>query len=243
MGRKRDERVAKSRKRDESLNLIRSLNSAALRGDLEEVKHLISSGVDIKEGGSAAVNYAIMEGHTEVVKLLVSAGEIMYSHVYPLRTAAERGHLDVIKFVISVVDSSENESILRNRATLKNDVAVSAVLSGQIEIAKFMVSVGVEVSELCKRWLIHHLAGTGQLDAVKYLVSLGADINTVDDDDNYPVKVAATNGQAETVRYLIDSGGMYDDDDIFELMKHMQKTRRSKEETLMLIDMMMVNKE
>lgn len=244
MGRKSEMRIFNE--------LLDQLDTAVGKGDLEEVKRLVSLGADIKERWGA-ISSAIRFGHTEIVKYLVSAGASLGNYLFvqdSLKRAAADGHIDVIKLVVSIIVDAElttqdvNYPVRKqNCVNIMNAIATSAVTNGHLEIVKFIVSAGAEISELCKSWVIQLTSAHGQLDSVKYLVSLGADITTPDDHGNYPVKCSAQNGEAEIVRYLIASGGLYEEDDIFDLMKNLQKTCRSREETLTLIDMMIVGTE
>ena len=58
----------------------------------------------------------------------------------------------------------------------------------------------------------HHVAPTGMLAAVKYLVEeLWANVNAVDHDGNSVVHNAASRGDTEMVRYLLEGCGREED--------------------------------
>ena len=48
---------------------------------------------------------------------------------------------------------------------------------------------------------------------MEHLVSLGADVNKVKNDGGTPLRVAAWNGQLDTVKYLISEGAVVDKQD------------------------------
>ena len=90
-----------------------SLINAIEVGDLEEVKLLISRGVNVNEkdnSGWTPLHFASRNGHLEVMKLLISeaksvgidiVNEKNNSGCTPLQSASANGHLGVMKLLIS----------------------------------------------------------------------------------------------------------------------------------------------
>jgi ankyrin repeat protein len=85
----------------ESLDLI----AASSKGDLDRVKQLLAQGgIRVNFDRGAALNNAASEGHTEVVKLLLSAGANVNlasrSGFTPLASAAYAGYGNIVRLLI-----------------------------------------------------------------------------------------------------------------------------------------------
>ncbi|MGX3011388.1 ankyrin repeat domain-containing protein [Helicobacter sp. 23-1044] len=89
-------------------NYDRDLISAAVVGDLNEVKSLISKGADVNmkdEFGGTVLMKASMYGHFEIVKFLVSKGANVNAKdgilgFTALMSASIEGHFEVVKFLV-----------------------------------------------------------------------------------------------------------------------------------------------
>ncbi len=93
-----------------------SLNYAVQNGQKEMVCFLINNGasLDTTEPERNPLFSAIYDGHTEIAEILVNAGidtSVKYTGKYmknmgALEFAKERGHLDIIKYIESVMDNA-----------------------------------------------------------------------------------------------------------------------------------------
>lgn len=71
---------------------------AAGNGDLIAVQTFLDAGMDVNEGGSAAIGLAAGRGKTEMVKLLLSKGSKPTSNA--LQYARTRGYQDIEKILV-----------------------------------------------------------------------------------------------------------------------------------------------
>ena len=82
------------------------LVKAAAKGRADKIQKLIAKGVDVNVENSAAVFVAATNGHTELVRLLVSAGGRVNERIgtgdgpTPVWGAASSGHADVIELLL-----------------------------------------------------------------------------------------------------------------------------------------------
>ena len=123
-------------------------------------EYLVSLGANISAHNDNAVIYASKNGHLDVVKYLVSMGANIRNADYAVISASMGGHLDVVKYLVS--------------------------LGADKDCAVEWASMG------------------GHLDVVKYLVSMRANIHA---DNNCAVRYASANGHLDVVKYLVELGG------------------------------------
>ena len=116
------------------------LLDAAFAGEIGAVKQLIAIGVDVnwpdEELGDKALHRAAMEGHVEIMRLLMDNGaDINAADAFgerPLHYAADAGHMEAVRQLIergaqvNAVDSDHRTA------------ADSATSEGHAEIARFL---------------------------------------------------------------------------------------------------------
>ncbi|MBU1426529.1 MAG: ankyrin repeat domain-containing protein [Gammaproteobacteria bacterium] len=73
--------------------------TAAGNGDMTAVQLFLDAGMDVNEGGSAAIGVAAGRGKTEMVKFLLSKGSKATSNA--LQYARTRGHKDVEQLLVA----------------------------------------------------------------------------------------------------------------------------------------------
>ena len=105
--------------------------------------------------------------------------------------AAENGHLEVVKYLVS----------LGVESNYLNNAFDSAASNGHIETVKYFISIGVDDFKY-NNFGLSSAASNGKLEMVKYLVSLGA-YNSKHDSI---VRGAAINGHLDVVKYLVSVG-------------------------------------
>ena len=73
--------------------------TAAGNGDMTAVQLFLDAGMDVNEGGSAAIGVAAGRGKTEMVKFLLAKGSKATSNA--LQYARTRGHKDIEQMLVA----------------------------------------------------------------------------------------------------------------------------------------------
>ncbi len=141
---------------------------------------------------------AAMNGHLEVVKYLISLNHYDDDYTLALEGAAGRGHLDVVKYLVS------------QGVNIHNNAMESAVEGGRLNVIQYLLSEGVEYTD---RWLLL-AARYGRLNAVKYFVELGGNVQA---DNNRAIQDAVANGDINMIKYLISAGADFRTNQILRL--------------------------
>ncbi|ARF08106.1 ankyrin repeat protein [Catovirus CTV1] len=133
----------------------------------------------------------IINGDLEGVKKFVSENNINKN--YAIQLASSFGHLDIVKYFISIEADISSEKYYPVRTASSN---------GHLNILKHFVSLGADI-RICDDYAVRWSAERGHLEVVKYLVSLGANIKAFDD---YAIYWSSSNEQFDVVIYLIKVG-------------------------------------
>ncbi|KAI5850173.1 ankyrin repeat-containing domain protein, partial [Morchella snyderi] len=161
------------------------LQTAVRQNDIETVKRLIAMGADVNQPNKnrlSCLATAISERNPDIVKLLLESGVSLdtpsgLENIYPLRFAAQTGHLGIVKALLdhgAEVDAQSGEG--SNRGT-----ALYGALAGrQAEAVKLLIQRGadplvrVEGNEVCLEAAVY----TGAREFVDLFLSKGANPNT-----------------------------------------------------------------
>ncbi len=141
-----------------------SLRKAAKRGNLDDVRRLISEGADVDDRdsrGNTPIYYAAVEGHASVVEALARAdADIDVTNSFgstPLHVASRRGHCDVIRVLAAHGADLNVSNLPGGNRNVRGDAFSGAALpglkrgtplekaarSGKFEAVKCLVEVGV----------------------------------------------------------------------------------------------------
>lgn len=113
-------------------------------GNLEELKKLDYTRIDIHDRKEHAFRMACGNGHLEVVKYLIWLGEnghkrinihAMFNHAFRLACHAE--HLDVADYLISLYSTYDQITMTEDCGT----VFYSACLRKQVNVVKYLISI------------------------------------------------------------------------------------------------------
>ena len=80
---------------------------------------------------------------------------------------------------------------------------VEACKSGDLEVVKYLVSQGANVTDDNNNYAVQVASMNGHLEVIKYLVSQGADVTSY---NNWALRYASKNGHLEVVKYLVSQG-------------------------------------
>ncbi len=184
---------------------------SARAGNLEVVKLFVQAGMDVNNSrqadtGFAALHYAALYGHLEVVKYLVGRGASLTlnsnSGDTPLHYAAT-GHLAVVKYLVEKGARASGPTNNRGETPLYN-----AVRNGHLAVVKYLVEKGTNVTtaNIYDNSPLHYAAQNGYLAVVKYLVEKGASFTLTNNRGETPLHDAVSHGHLAVVKYLVEKG-------------------------------------
>ncbi len=174
------------------------IHDAAKAGDLVKVEKLLTKGSmfsgprDVNEQNidkQTPLHIAGQNGHTEIVKLLISRGASIEAqnkrNCTPLHLAAHSGHIESVKQLISVGANIEAG------ASFMWAPLHFAAESGHITVVKLLISAGAKINaqDTQKNTPLHVATSNINFKIAKLLISLGANLNALNEDGNTPSEV------------------------------------------------------
>lgn len=154
------------------------------------------------EEGLTPLHVAAIQGHINVVKLLVDAGMACStqdeSRKNALHYAAENGHLEVVEWLIDHVNQADTDATGCTPVDL-------ALEKGYFEIVKLLLSKNQKAEE--SDTLLHNAARIGFSKFVKSPMSLDIDKTAPDADGFNALHIASWKGNLEFVKQLLPEGG------------------------------------
>ncbi len=201
---------------------------AVERGHLDILKYLVSIGADIDGGKDRLVTIASRQGYLHIVKYLVSLGADMNAHgkenliesvsggyleltqyfidngvAYDdntLRCASKYGHLEIVKYLVSLGADIHAEGEWALKYACKKD---------HINVVEYLVSKGSNI-RVDDNLPLDIACKYGNIEIAKYLVSLGADIYAIKKDS---LRYAVNRCRFQIMRYLLSiDSTIYDKD-------------------------------
>lgn len=196
---------------------------ACRHGYLSIVKFLYEHGTDITISENGPFNNACYYGHLSVAKYLynnitierkdivmegiVAFGDLdiikwlhslNYNCINYIDTACLYGHLEVVKFFVSIGGNPNIPSYARLfRVGFRN-----ACANGYLDIVKYLVSLGCDPNGV-ENWPLLLASNSGHLEVVKYLVNLGCNPMS---HNNSAIRWASERNHLSMVKYLYSIG-------------------------------------
>ena len=193
-----------------------ALHFAARIGDLKFAKHCIKSGTDVNKRdkyGNTPLYYATVNGHFEIVKLLLEAGADNNYVPYnwdsnPLDIAINKGHS---KIAIEILKHSCNRNY---KDCYGNSPLHNAVRKGNLNIVNFIMkhihskirNSYLESHNKIGYTPLHIACEKGYFEIAKLLLEMGADLNALDNYGSTPLFNACESCNPDLVRLLLEKG-------------------------------------
>jgi len=196
--------------------LLASLGRGPGGRHLDCMKALINAGAaleatDTRDGRTALI-VATMEGHKDIVDLLLSNGADLYAQLHqnddwtnPIMLAAIKGNIDIMKSLIKAGADIQ-------MANKTNSTAVTyAAVNGQTESLKILLEAGAlpdpkNTDGGATPLILITYSPLGNIPCIKLLLKHGADIHAVDNKGRTALVHAATIGKKEVMEVLLDAG-------------------------------------
>jgi len=127
-----------------------TLSQAASRGNLNRVKEIIDSGVDLNQNslGYDAIRKASKEGHIEIVRLLIEKGVKLEpassNRSTPLMIAAEKGYIEIARLLI---DKGANSNVQDSDG---RTALFYATKMNQLRIVRLLLERGIDTESVGK---------------------------------------------------------------------------------------------
>ena len=188
------------------------LHKAAKAGDLDSVNHFIAVHgvtVNVTDGSSLPLFYAVENGHVSVVAALIAAGADVKD--YYLHYAARNGHVSVVAALIA---AGADVNVKDSKGWAPWPPLLWAARSGHVSVVSALIAAGADVNAKTRDdWTPLHLAASnGHVSVVSALIAAGADLNAK---TNFfgnsllnatPLHYAAWDGHVSVVSAFIAAG-------------------------------------
>ena len=187
------------------------LTLAAHHGHTETVRYLV--GLPEVEGRNngmnkhTALHSALLEGHSDVVQVLIDAGADIEARNglgrSPLLVASSEGKLSIIKML---VEAGANACATDNEG---NTCLTIAEKNGHTETVRYLAGLPeVDVNHAAdeNKTALHSAVHRGDTSAVHCLIDAGADIEAKDRMGRSPLHWACKDGDLGVVKMLVKAG-------------------------------------
>ncbi|XP_061162318.1 protein phosphatase 1 regulatory subunit 16A-like isoform X2 [Saccostrea echinata] len=181
---------------------IMLLESAA-RNDLEDVKRLLSAGVNpdvTNEDGLTALHQCCIDDNEEMLKLLLEFGASVNARDTelwtPLHAAATCGHVHLCRYLI---DKGAELLAVNADGNMPYDICEDEVTLDYIETE--MAKRGITQEDIDETRLIPEKQ---MLNDLKQIAKRGGDLEFINSEGATPLHIAAANGYQEVAEFLLD---------------------------------------
>jgi hypothetical protein len=143
---------------------------ACANGDVAAVNRCIELGYYIHARDQYALRTAVLNGHIEIVQLLVSNGANIYGlHGRPVIMAFMYRHTQIFEFLLSVMlkDKSPNEETIRIRDKCLKGAFIEWAGRGELSMIKLLVRAGMDPAMRAFE-VLRRAAGCNRWRVVRY---------------------------------------------------------------------------
>ncbi|XP_045771523.1 CARD- and ANK-domain containing inflammasome adapter protein-like [Maniola jurtina] len=168
---------------------------------------VLTNGIDQQDAFMrTALHYAVEQGHSGIVKLILDAGckidVTAGDGLTSLHIAVMRNHAEIARQLLAA-GSQVNYKTHEKMTPLH-----FAASRGFLELVKILVNNGgyLEARDTSERTALYLAAGRGHVDVVKYLISVGANVNGEEIHGYTPLCEAVWQRYTKVVEVLLLSG-------------------------------------
>lgn len=174
--------------------------NAALQAGEDLGAFLSRPGVDQKD----LLNWAIEEGHLNLVSQLLTAGVMAneYDYIALFEKIASENNVDMIDMFLATMPDQFKQSAL-------NSALVGALSNGRLDLANRLVVDGANVitRDENRATLLHWAARSGSLGAIEWAMNIeNLDKNSTDNQGNSALAYAAKSGNLDAFNELLRLG-------------------------------------
>ncbi|MHB8053934.1 MAG: ankyrin repeat domain-containing protein [Candidatus Aminicenantales bacterium] len=196
--------------RDNSPLVYSTIQEAAEKGDLTDVRRHIRKGVDVNDKdyqGYTPLLKATLHNQTKVAEYLITRGADVNTKLFflrPLSLAIQNHNKHLVKALLAM--SAD--------VNIRNDITGFTPLheasdQGDMDIALLLISYGAEVNSFSAIWHetpLHLASSNGNKDIAHLLISQGADVNALNGLHFSPCQLADFNRHMDVVELLRKHG-------------------------------------
>ncbi len=201
--------------------LASDLSNVIRTGNIEEMKQLIASGIDVNQDFwfGSLLHYAAYSKQTEIVNVLILANadldKLDDSGNSAFYYAIDQHNIELVsKFVDADIDVNSTYGIFGGMSPLS-----IAAMRKDTKLAYFLVENGAKVNTVEEgHQPLHWAADAGDIEMVKFFIESGAELNVIGLDGRTPLHSSISNtsilrkeeDQLKVVKYLLENGARID---------------------------------
>lgn len=188
---------------------VADLCKAATDGNVDKIQEILTAQPDLvnvhmaENNEHRAIHYAVMNQHTNAVRVLMEAGAIHTSGIYPHRDATdaftiaqERGYDDIVTIIREEDEKRKLAACANITISEENNALFEAVQNAQDQEALTILDQNPDLLDACHRnggSVIYAAASKGRYQLVQELLKRGANITHLTPEGQSPLDGAVHN--------------------------------------------------